>query len=99
MADAEVLEPIREALTRAPLTKLRAKQLAAGLDYLQRGQDHLAVPLLINPIEGIFWTMAADRGVVVLNQRGKWESTGSGELIHGLERALDLLGGDLDEAF
>lgn len=100
--DPEFVTQLRRVLKSAPLTGARADQLTTALDLMQEGQDHVAVPLLINSLEGMFWTEAAERGLIVRTSSGKWHSLPGPDAprkqIHGLEQVLDLLGAELDDA-
>jgi hypothetical protein len=64
LTDAVFLANIKAALASAPLSAANRRQLGAGLDSVARCDYELAVPLLIVPLEGAFWQVAQDRGLV-----------------------------------
>ena len=103
ISDPELLQELQTEVARAPISLVRREQLGEGLALIGTGRHHLAVPLLINPIEGIFWTAAANAGLIEQNRRGKWRCTVAtstpGKPVHGLEHVLNLLEFDLDDAF
>ncbi len=94
---------LASGLARAPISVVRRDQLGEALAHMSAGRHHLAVPLLINPIEGIFWTAAADAGLIEQDRHGKWHCTAAtstpGKPVHGLEQVLVLPEVDLEDAF
>jgi hypothetical protein len=88
---------LRDSLSVAPLTSERRAQLDQGVSYVASGDDALAVPLLLNPLEGLFWTEAEERGRIARNDRGKWLRTDSAARVGGLEAVLDALAADVDD--
>ena len=89
--------PVRESLVVAPLTSERRAQLVQGLSYVASGDEALAVPLLINPLEGMFWSEAEERGKIVRNEKGKWRRTDNAAPVGGLEAVLDALAPDVSD--
>jgi hypothetical protein len=89
--------PARASLGVAPLTSERRAQLVQGLSYVASGDEALAVPLLINPLEGMFWTEAEERGKIVRNNKGKWHRTDSNAPVGGLEAVLAALAPDVND--
>jgi hypothetical protein len=103
ISDPELLQELQTEVVRAPISLVRREQLGEALAHIGTGRHHLAVPLLINPIEGIFWTAAANAGLIEQDRRGKRHYTVAtnkpGTLVHGLEHVLNLLEFDLHDAF
>jgi hypothetical protein len=101
--DEQVTESLRSALLRAPLQGQQLEQLQTALDFIDAGSDHLAGPLLINTLEGVLWFEVANRGLIERNQKNKWQQTDlarkPGQVVHGVEEALNLVGADLDDDF
>ena len=103
ISDPELLQELQTEVARAPISVVRRDQLGEALAHIGAGRHHLAVPLLINPIEGIFWTAAADAGLIKQDRHGKWHCTAAtstpGKPVHGLEQVLVLPEVDLEDAF
>ena len=97
-AQPSLLKTVRAGLDGAGLHAFRVDQLRAGLDYVEKGDHHLAAPLLINALEGLFWFELESRRLIERDDRGKWLSTATGTQVDGLERALKLMP-DIDEDF
>lgn len=103
MTNPELLAELRELIGRSPASKIRRDQLVEGLDQFQAGRDHIAVPLLIHAIEGLFWAEAEQSGLIKRNESGKWETTSAaarpGRRVDGLESVLGLDELQLDDKF
>ena len=89
--------PVRNSLAVAPLTSERRAQLVQGLAYVASSDEPLAVPLLINALEGVFWTEAQERGKIIRNEKGKWRRADNGAAVGGLEAVLDTLAPDVSD--
>jgi hypothetical protein len=89
--------PVRDSLAVAPLTSERRAQLVQGLAYVASGDEALAVPLLINALEGVFWTEAEERAKIFRNKKGKWRRTDNDAAVGGLEAVLDALTPDVGD--
>lgn len=101
--DRSLITAVREVLARAPLRGHQPEQLDVALGFVDDGRDYLAVPLLINTFEGILWFEVANQRLIERNSKGKWEQTAlaphQGDLVHGVEAALDLLASSRDDDF
>lgn len=101
MADPELLDNLRQAIGRAPASRTHRDQLLEGLDLFAGGRDHVAVPLLIHAIEGLFWAEGEREGLIERDDRGRWHTTGRtsrpGRQLDGLESLLALTELRLDE--
>jgi hypothetical protein len=93
-----LLKTARAGLDGVGLPAFRVDQLRAGLDYVETGDQHLATPLLINALEGVFWFELKSRGLIERNQRGWWLRTKTGSQVDSLQRALKLMP-DIDDDF
>ncbi len=70
LRSSQFLATVREAIEKAPVHDGHARQqLAAGINYVERGEWALAWPLLIVPVEGAFRASARSSGVVDDAQR------------------------------
>jgi hypothetical protein len=73
--------------------------LLLDLIDLVEGEHEVAVPLLIIPLEGAFWRLAEQRGLIEKNRKGKWLCTAAtgnpGRQIDGVEGVLRPQGLDL----
>lgn len=98
-----LLSAVREGLDATPLPTVRRDQLIAGVDHVEAGQDHLAVPLLISAIEGLFWKEAEDAGLIRRTGQGKWLTTpgesGTVDEIGSIKPLMRVLGDQVDDAF
>jgi hypothetical protein len=103
IVDGELTSEMRRALAGAPLHDQQGDQLRAALDFVDAGEHHLAGPLLINTLEGIFWFEGERLGLIERNDKGKWAQTAlapkPGKQVDGIEEALKLCGRDIDEDF
>ena len=97
LREEQLVGDVREAIGRVALPSASARQLLAGVDYFAAGDDELAVPLLINPLEGAFWLLAAERGLVEQNRKGKWIEIDTGRQIDGVERLFRMPDLGVDE--
>jgi hypothetical protein len=94
-----LLDEVRTAVGAAALPKPQEKQLLAGIAEFEAHEYEVAVPLLINPLEGAFWHLADARSLVVRNRRGKWEiNDGSNRQLDSVEALFKLQGMNLDES-
>jgi hypothetical protein len=102
-SDPELLQELQTEVARAPISVVRRDQLCEALAQIGAGRRHVAVPLLINAIEGIFWTAAADAGLIEQDQHGKWQCTAGtsmpGKATHSVEHVLVLPELGLEDAF
>jgi hypothetical protein len=97
-----LLNSVREGLDATPLPTVRRDQLVAGVEYVEAERDHLAVPLLISAIEGLFWREAEDAELIRRTGQGKWKTTlksGSIQEIGSIKPVMAALRGHVDEAF
>jgi hypothetical protein len=98
LTDDQFLTDIKAALDDAPLSAANREQLAAGLDYMAQRKYVLAVPLLIIPLEGAFWQVAEDVGLVErIKERMHFTSeSGRSGRAGSVEAVLEPLGVDDD---
>jgi transposase len=98
LTDAEFLADIKVALSSAPLSTANRRQLAKGIDFIAEREYELAVPLLIIPLEGAFWRVAHDRGLVerVKERMHFTADSGSYGKAHSVEAIFEPLGIDDD---
>lgn len=103
LADSKLLAELRHAIARAPASVAHRDQLLMGLELFESGRDHVAVPLLIQAIEGVLWAEAEREGLIERDARGKWQTTArtsrAGRQLDGLESVLALSELPLDEKF
>jgi hypothetical protein len=102
LLDAELIQEIRSGVSASELPAAQKKQLDRALDDLVAEDYEIAVLLLINPLEGAFWRLATQRGLIERNQKGKWmttPATGRGCQIDGVEKLLPLPDLNLPPAF
>lgn len=85
LREKHLIGDVRDAIGRVTLPSASARQLLAGVDYFAGGDDELAVPLLINPLEGAFWRVAAERGLIEQNRKGKWIEVATRRQIDSVE--------------
>jgi hypothetical protein len=101
--DPVLVAMLKTEIENSGLAWSRRQQLQAGLDHAVAGEHHLAVPLMLNALEGAFWRTAEQEGLVVQNQKGKWvrtEKAGKpGRLANGIETIFWLKGMNLTESF
>lgn len=101
--DEELIATVRAAVAKAGLRGHQPDQLDVALSFVAERRDHLAVPLLINTLEGVLWFEVDNRGLIERNRKGKWQQTAlapnQGDLVHGVEGALDLLSTAMEDDF
>jgi len=94
LTEPDLLTRIQTELEEALTTVVRREQLSKGISFVADRQYHLAVPLLINATEGLFWEAASEAGLIEKNARGKWHCTpltdSPGKQVHGLEQVLSM---------
>jgi hypothetical protein len=100
LTDAEFLADLDSALGSAPLSVANRRQLAKGLAFIGEHDYELAVPLLILPLEGAFWRVAQDRGLVERVKTRMHFTSASGHKpgreARGVEAIFEPLGVDED---
>lgn len=103
LTEPQFLSEINEATGRTPMSVEKREQLKEGLRHFGGKRPHLALPLLINPLEGLFWQMAERRGLVVCNAKGKWQTTNAtskpGTPVGGLEKLIKIRELGMDPGF
>lgn len=75
LTEPGTIEAVLESVARAPLPEAKKQQLTQGLRFLVSTNYHLAVPMLIGPLEGAFWNTAQALGLIWLNDSGHWVTT------------------------
>jgi hypothetical protein len=99
LLEDELLAEVHQAVENAALPTATTRQLQAGLEHLKAHDYDLAVPLLIIPLEGAFWRLAIDRGLVVKNTHDQWVQADRPEKrIRAVEGLFPLDGLNLSES-
>jgi hypothetical protein len=92
--DEELIAAVRTGLAATDLPAPQQRQLNRGLDDLVAGDYELAVPMLMNPLEGAFWRLAEQRDVLKRDQSGNWKTVpaanGSAKKVRGVEAVISL---------
>jgi hypothetical protein len=103
LTEPTLLGELHEAITEADLPDAQKKQLHSGLDHVASQEYELAVPLLMNPLEGALFRLAESRGLVEKDRNSKWHATAAsgkpGKPIRGVEAVVTLDNFDLSPAF
>lgn len=97
ITEPELLRRVREQLEAAPISWERRDQFNAGISYVVDGAYHLAVPMLLGPLEGAFWRAAESRNLVE-QREGRWFRKGSGRPI-AITEVFELEDMKLDDKF
>jgi hypothetical protein len=87
------LSDIDAVIAEAPLAQAARRQLQAGLRYTRSRDYDLAVPLLLMPLEGAFWKLAEERGLVEEREGSMFYAPASGRppiRVTGLAEVLGL---------
>jgi hypothetical protein len=94
LLDAEVVDEVRSAIARSQLSSTQKRQLGRALDDLAARDYEMAVPMLMNPLEGAYWMLAERRGAIVRDRKGKWVTPERPDRpavpIDGVEKAMKL---------
>jgi hypothetical protein len=94
LLDSEVVDEVRAAVNRSGLSPAQKRQLGRALDDLAMRDYEMAVPMLMNALEGAYWRLAEQRGAIVRDRKGKWATpkppNGQGIPIDGVEKAMKL---------
>lgn len=99
LIEDELLADVHAAIEAAALPRATTRQLHAALDYLKAHDYELALPMLVNPLEGAFWRLAIDRGLVVEDAHGRWvQADPPGKRIRAVEGLFPLEGLALDKS-
>ncbi len=75
LTNPQLIEEVSDAVDRAELSFEQKEQLQRAVGDLSQSAHHLAVPLFINTLEGIFWKAAAQRGLIERDRKSKWRAT------------------------
>jgi hypothetical protein len=103
LTDDGLVTEITAAIEAAGLPNPTQRQLRTGIDFLRAHDYELAVPVLISSLEGAFWRLAEQRGIIERNRKGKWICTARtdrpGKQIDGVEALFPLEGLGLEASF
>jgi hypothetical protein len=98
-----LIDRLKSEVDASPASWSRNEQLLAGIEFATEKRHHLAVPLLLNALEGAFWRTAETQGLVEQDRKGKWLATAKtrkpGRKLGGIESVIWLQELDLDEPF
>ncbi len=100
LADPAVVDELSQGLNQAPLTDPLRQQISHGLGLLQQHDYVIAVPALIQALEGAFWHVAEQKRLIWRDGNTMRRTTRDGTLgkpVGGVEAVLGLL--DLDASY
>jgi hypothetical protein len=83
--------------SRRPACQRRiASSSSQGWRSSKRKEHELAVPLLVIALEGAFWHLASERGVIERNHHRRWVRKGTRHRIDAIDAVVKLPDLDLD---